>query len=85
MDVNLIDLVQWAVIGPLAWFWKEMRTMQQDLNHIRSSRPAREEMEKYVALAQRPAEVMLTQVLERLSNIETNQREIARDRSQGKD
>lgn len=85
MELNLIDLLQWAVVGPIAWFWKEIKSMQQDLNHIRSSRPAREEMEKYVTLAQRPTEVLLAQVLDRLSVIESTQREIARDRTQNKE
>jgi hypothetical protein len=85
VDVSLIDLLQWAILGPIAWFWKEMKAMQQDINHIRSSRPAREEMEKYVALAQRPTEVLLAQVLERLNSIETTQRELARDRNQSKE
>lgn len=85
MELNLIDLLQWAVLGPLAWFWKEIKDMRALVEHVRASRPSREEMEKYVSLAQRPTEVLLAQILERLTVIEATQREMAHGRPPKKD
>lgn len=85
MEIELIDFVHWVVVVPMGLLYKEIKAMQTILEHVRASRPSREEMEKYVQLAQRPTEVLLTQVLARVVSIEQQQREILNGRSPGKD
>lgn len=85
MEIELIDFVHWVVVVPMGLLYKEIKAMQNIVEHVRASRPSREEMEKYVQLAQRPTEVLLTQVLERVVSIEQQQREIINGRIPSKD
>ena len=71
--VAILGIINMLIIGPALWLYRSMREMKAEIAHVRATRPNREEMKEFVALAQRPTEVLLQQMqgqLETLINLQ---------------
>lgn len=64
--VAVLSIINMLIIGPALWLYRSMREMKAEIAHVRATRPNREEMKEFVALAQRPTEVLLQQMQNQL-------------------
>lgn len=78
--IAVLGIVNMLIIGPAVWLYRSMREMKAEIAHVRSTRPNREEMKEYVALAQRPAELMLQHMQTQLDTLINLQMEKGNDR-----
>jgi uncharacterized protein YneF (UPF0154 family) len=67
--LGILGIVNMLIIGPALWLYRSMKEMKTQIDHVRATRPNREEMKEYVALAQRPTEMMLQQVQSQLDTL----------------
>lgn len=83
LAVAALSIINVLIIGPALWLYRSMKEMRTEIDHVRTTRPNREEMKEYVALAQRPTEMLLQQMqgqLETLINLQL-ERGNGRDKS----
>lgn len=69
----VLGIINMLIIGPAVWLYRSMQEMKAEISHIRTTRPNRDEMKEYVALAQRPTELLLQTMqgqLETLINLQ---------------
>lgn len=78
MELNLVDLIQWVWLAPLAFIWREVSAVRERTEHVAATRPTREEMEKFVAMSTLPTEEILRRVENKLDRLEQKLDEQAR-------
>lgn len=65
----ILGVINVIVIGPAIWLFKEVKAVQAEIQHVRASRPTRDEMKEYVTQAQRPTELLLQQMQQQLGGL----------------
>lgn len=76
----VLGIINMLIIGPALWLYRGMQEMKSEISHVRTTRPTRDEMKEYVALAQRPTEVLLQQMQGQLDTLINLQLERGNDR-----
>lgn len=76
----ILGIINMLIIGPAVWLYRSMQEMKAEIAHMRATRPNREEMKEYVALAQRPTEMMLQHMQTQLETLINLQLEKGNDR-----
>lgn len=78
--IAILGIINMLIIGPAVWLYRSMQEMKAEIAHMRATRPNREEMKEYVALAQRPIELMLQHMQAQLETLINLQLEKGNDR-----
>ena len=78
--IAILGVINMLIIGPAVWLYRSMQEMKAEIAHMRATRPNREEMKEYVALAQRPIELMLQHMQAQLETLINLQLEKGNDR-----
>lgn len=78
--IAILGIINMLIIGPAVWLYRSMQEMKAEIAHMRATRPNREEMKEYVALAQRPTELMLQHMQAQLETLINLQLEKGNDR-----
>lgn len=78
--IAILGVINMLIIGPAVWLYRSMQDMKAEIAHMRATRPNREEMKEYVALAQRPIELMLQHMQAQLETLINLQLEKGNDR-----
>lgn len=78
--IAVLGVINMLIIGPAVWLYRSMQEMKAEIAHMRATRPNREEMKEYVALAQRPIELMLQHMQNQLETLINLQLEKGNDR-----
>lgn len=76
----ILGIINMLIIGPAVWLYRSMQEMKAEIAHMRATRPNRDEMKEYVALAQRPTELMLQHMQNQLETLINLQLEKGNDR-----
>lgn len=76
----ILGIINMLIIGPAVWLYRSMQEMKAEIAHMRATRPNRDEMKEYVALAQRPTEMMLQHMQTQLETLINLQLEKGNDR-----
>lgn len=78
--IAILGIINVLIVGPAVWLYRSMQEMKAEIAHMRATRPNREEMKEYVALAQRPIELMLQHMQAQLETLINLQLEKGNDR-----